>query len=75
MSCTGSFVEAGTPASQFNSASVLTDEGIMAKHTITREELLKIEEELKKAKLLDILFSYPDGPCYDILLNMVATTR
>ena len=71
----GRFISQETPTIHVTSAKVLTDEGIMAKHKITRKELLRMGKELKNMKLIDILFHYPDGARYDLLLNMVATAR
>ena len=56
-------------------AKVLTHNGIIAKYNITREELLRMEKELRNMKLIDVLFHYPDGVTYDLLLQMVATGR
>ena len=47
----------------------------MAKYNITRIELLRMVKELRHLKLIDILFAYPDGARYDLLVNMVATAR
>lgn len=71
----GSIIPQETKAAHMISANVLTMEGIMAKHNLTKREYLKIKEQLGGRKLLDILFHYPDGPRYDIALNMVAASR
>ena len=71
----GSFVPQETPTTHVLSAHVLTDEGIMAKYNLTRKELLRMEKELRRMKLIDVLFHYPDGVTYDLLLQMVATGR
>ena len=62
MSTIGSFFPQQTPTSHVLSASVLTDEGIMAKHNITSDELLRIGKELRNMKLLNILFFLPGWP-------------
>jgi hypothetical protein len=71
----GSFVPAETPGSHVHSVRVLSRLGIMAKHNLTPREFESIKKELYNIKLLDILFSYPDGPRYDIALNLIATSR
>ena len=71
----GSFVPQQTPATHIISPKCITDEGIMAKYNITRIELLRMVKELRHLKLIDILFAYPDGARYDLLVNMVATAR
>ena len=47
----------------------------MAKYKMSQKELLRMEKELRNMKLIDILFHYPDGVRYDLLLQMVATVR
>jgi hypothetical protein len=50
---------------------VLSREQIRKKHNITPKEYHEMEQRLHGMKLLDILFSFPDGPYYDILLQRV----
>jgi hypothetical protein len=69
----GSYVPAESPSDHFVSASVLTVEGIMEKHKLSLDEIAEIEQKLKRMTLSDILFHYPDGPRYDIALNLIAT--
>ena len=56
-------------------AGVLTPEQIVRKYDITVAELDRIMEDLRGMTVLDALFSYPDGPRYDLLLWMVASSR
>ena len=71
----GSFISPQTPDNHVVMSSVLTDAGIGQRHNLTPKQLEKHKRELSKMKLTDILFSYPDGPRYDLVLNMVATAR
>jgi hypothetical protein len=49
--------------------------GIAQRYILKPNQLEKLRRELFEMKLSDILFSYPDGPRYDLVLNMVATAR
>jgi hypothetical protein len=55
--------------------SLLTDQGIMAKHKLSLKEFEEIKKELGQLTLLDMLFHFPDGPRYDTALNLVAHNR
>jgi hypothetical protein len=50
---------------------VLSREQIRKKHNITPNQYRQMENRLNKMKLMDILFSFPEGPYYDILLHRV----
>jgi hypothetical protein len=71
--CIGSFIAPGTPSANFHSMQVLTAKGIREKHKLTPYEFEKMVEQLCKKQLGKILFHYPDGPRYDIVLNLIAT--
>lgn len=71
----GSFVSEGTPDNHFFKASVLTSEGICAKYKITGTELEKLRKEVSSRKLSTVLFNFPEGPRYDMLLHLVATIK
>lgn len=71
----GSIIPVGTPANHVIKLSALTDEGIMYKHGLTTDELVALRRQLHGMEFLDILWSYPDGPRYDVALNLIATTR
>ena len=47
----------------------------MQRHNLNLNKLDKLRRELSEMKLSNILLSYPDGPRYDLVLNMVATAQ
>ncbi len=69
----GSFFTAD--AGKVLAAGVLTPEQIMKRHGLTPKEYGAIENQVRKAKVLDALFSWPTGPRYDTLLYLVAASR
>lgn len=71
----GSFVPEGTPKDHVFRVPVYTVEGICAKHKINGKQFEKLRREVSNKKLSTNLLMYPDGPQYDILLFLVATTR
>lgn len=56
-------------------AGALTRKQIRAKHNLTLEEMNAIIKKVHRARLLDALFSWPDGPYYDIIMHLVAFGR
>jgi hypothetical protein len=56
-------------------AGVLTAEQIMKKHKLDTKNFEKIKNQVQQTKLLDALFSWPDGMHYDVLLYLVAFCR
>jgi len=56
-------------------AGILTPAQIIAQHDLTPTEYYNIEKQILKMKLLDILFSFPQGPRYDALGHLWATCR
>ena len=54
---------------------VLSRNQIREKHNLTAAQYREMEDRLNKKRLLDSLFSFPDGPYYDILLHRVAYSR
>lgn len=72
----GSFIPPELSGDCVESAKLLSAQGIMKKHKLTRREFEKMRMELYDERLSDILFlSDPDGPRYDITLYLVATSR
>ena len=69
----GSFFTAD--AGKVLAAGVLTPEQIMKLHGLTPRKYHAIEDQVRKAKVLDALFSWPTGPHYDTLLYLVAASR
>jgi len=53
-------------------AAVLTREQIMAKHDLTLEQVIAIEDQVNAKTILDARFSWPDGPRYDVMMMLVA---
>jgi hypothetical protein len=51
---------------------VLSHKQICRKHNLTSEQYREMETRLVGMKLCDSLFSFPQGPYYDILLHRVA---
>jgi hypothetical protein len=68
----GSIIPAGTKGAV---AAFLEPAQIMEKHGLSCKEFEAIKAELYALKLIDILWRFPDGPRYDILLCLVATSR
>ena len=71
---TGSFISTETPQRYVQSTRFLTIQGIMDKYHLQPYEIEKIKCELSNKKFRDILFHFPDGPRYDIALNLIATS-
>ncbi len=66
----GSIIRAGTKGAV---AAFLEPAQIMEKHGLSCEQFQAIKAELYDMELSDILWRFPDGPRYDILLCLVAT--
>jgi hypothetical protein len=62
-------------AGKVTAAGVLSPSQIRAAHGLTPREYEQIEKQVLKAKVLDALFSWPQGPRYDILGYRWATCR
>jgi hypothetical protein len=69
----GSFIPPETPCGNIQSRRFLTAKGIREKYSLMPYEFEQMIEQLCKLKLSDILFHFPDGPRYDIVLNLIAT--
>jgi hypothetical protein len=54
---------------------VLTRRGIMEKHNLQPWQFEQMRRQLISMQLLDILFSFPDGPRRDIALHLFLTSR
>jgi len=62
-------------AGKVAAAGVLSQRQIMTAHDLKSADFHKIEQQLLRMKLSDILFSFPTGPRYDILGYRWATCR
>jgi hypothetical protein len=70
--CCGSFFTPADGVGDVTVAGVLTRAQIAQKHRLTAKDLVKIENKLRRTKVNDALFSWPQGPYYDLLLNLIA---
>lgn len=70
----GSAIPTQTPTTDFIRVCALTPNGIMAKYNMEFVEFERIRDQVLNKTLLDLLFSYPDGPRYDIILYLIATS-
>jgi hypothetical protein len=68
----GTFLPENHDLGGVETAAVLTYGQILKKHNLTTKEFEKLQNQVHKAKVLDALFSWPDGPRYDILMYLVA---
>lgn len=62
-------------AGKVAAAGVLSQCQIMTAHDLKIGDFRKIEQQLLKMKLSDILFSFPTGPRYDVFGYRWATCR
>ena len=56
-------------------AGVLTPDQIKSKYGLSGNDLERLKRQLYRSSVLDALYHFPDGPAYDLLLWLVATTR
>jgi hypothetical protein len=68
----GTFLSADHALGQVETAGVLSYSQIRKKHDLTTKEFQKLQDQVLGTKVRDCLFSWPDGPRYDILMYLVA---
>jgi hypothetical protein len=71
----GSFFTEEHQLGEVETAAVLSCGQIMKKHRLTARQFAQMEAQVMGKCLTDALFSWPDGPRYDIILYRVARCR
>ncbi len=69
------FTAPGTPESHVESLRFLTVNGIEEKYDLNQSQIERIRNELRGKTLREILWAYPDGAHFDVLLNLIGTLR